>query len=180
MTREDKAQVIEELKEKFANTTYFYIANAEGMTVEQINSFRRACFEKGIEYKVYKNTLIKKALESLETDYTPFNEKVLKGVSGVMFTNEAGNLPARVLKEFRKGANKPVLKGASIDSSFYYGDDSLDALTKIKSREELLADLAGMLMSPAQNLASALQSSGAKLAGALEAYAKKLEEGSAQ
>src|SRR5690606_40846540 len=118
MNKQEKAQIIDDLAEKFANTTYFYITDASGLSVGKINSFRRMCFEKGIEYKVVKNTLIKKALERSETDYTPFNKQVLAGFSGVLFS-EVGNAPGKLIKEFRKkekGVNKPILKGASIDS----------------------------------------------------------------
>ena len=101
MTREEKAQIIEELSEKFANHAHFYITDAGGFTVAQINNFRRLCFKNGIEYKVYKNTLIRKALEKQEgTDFSPLF-KTLHGFSGVLFSKESGNLPAKVIKEFR-------------------------------------------------------------------------------
>jgi large subunit ribosomal protein L10 len=102
MTREEKAQIIEELSQKFADNTHFYVTDASGFTVEQINSFRRMCFKNGIEYRVYKNTLIQKALEKQEgVDYTPIY-KVLNGFSGVMFSKEVGTAHARVIQEFRK------------------------------------------------------------------------------
>jgi large subunit ribosomal protein L10 len=175
MTREEKGVLIEELKEKLANSTYFYITDASGMTVAQTNNFRRKCFQNGIEYKVFKNSLIKKALESLETDYTPFNNKVLKGFSGILFSNESGSAPAKLIKEFRKDSEKPIFKGASIDSSLFIGEENLDALTKVKSRLELIAELVGLLQSPGQRLASAIQSGGSKLAGVLKALAEKQE-----
>lgn len=174
MTREEKAQIIEELTERFASTNYFYITDASGMTVEQINNFRRTCFNRGIEYKVYKNTLISKALETLGTDYTPFNDHVLKGASGVLFSPDAGNAPAKLLKEFYKsGINKPVLKGASIDQSLFIGADQLDALVSVKSKQELLGELIGLLQSPAKNVISALQSGGNKLAGIVKTLSEK-------
>lgn len=178
MTKEEKAVIIDELKEKFANTTYFYITDASGMTVESVNKFRRFCFEKGIEYRVIKNSLIRKALETLETDYSSFSKSVLKGFSGVLFANEIGNAPAKLLQEFRKQGNeKPLLKGASIDSSLYVGEESLETLTKIKTRLEMISELVGMLQSPGQRLVSALQSSGSKLAGVLKTLSEKQEEG---
>ena len=124
------------------------------------------CFEKGVEYKVYKNTLIKKALEKLDADYSEFFD-VLKGFSGIMFTNEEGaNLPAKVLKEYRKGkAEKPSLKGASIDSEFYFGDESVKMLSELKSKNELIGEIIGLLQSPAKNVISALQSGKSTLAG---------------
>ncbi len=101
MTREEKAVIIDELSQKFANTPYFYITNAAGMSVSEVDSLRRLCFERGVEYRVVKNTLIKKALETLDTDYSSFDE-VLKGFSGVMFHPESGKVPAQLIKEFKK------------------------------------------------------------------------------
>lgn len=177
MTREEKAVVIKELQEKFANASGFYITDAGGMSVESINSFRRLCFEKGIEYKVAKNSLIKKALEQQEADYTTFFESnALKGFSGIMFAGEAVSEPAKLLKKFQKDGNeKPELKGASLDSAFYIGADQLEALSKIKSKEEMIAELVGLLQSPGRNLVSALQSSGSKLASVLKALSDKEE-----
>ncbi len=173
MTREEKAVIIDRLKEKFANNTFFYIADASGMSVNDTNRFRRLCFDKGVEYVVVKNSLIKKALETTGTDYTPFNETALKGFSGVMLTNEAGNIPAKLLQEFRKGGNKkPLLKGASIDGSLFIGEESLETLSKVKSRLEMIAQLLGTIQSPGKSLASALQSSSSKIAGVF----KTLEE----
>lgn len=176
MTRDEKAVVIEELTEKFKNTDFFYITDAGGMTVAEINAFRRVCFEKGIEYKVFKNSLIKKALEAQETDYSEFTGKVLKGFSGVLFSPESGSEPAKLLKEFRKKNNpeKPALKGASVDASFYYGEESLEALANIKSKADLIAELVTLLQSPAQNLVRALQSPSEKLASALQASNNKV------
>lgn len=177
MTREEKAVEIEELKEKFSNTAGFYITDAGGMNVESINQFRRLCFEKGIEYRVAKNSLIKKALEQQESDYTSlFDSDALKGFSGIMFAGEAVSEPAKVLKQFHKsGSEKPALKGASFDSAIYIGAEHLEALSKIKSREEMIAELVGLLQSPGRNLASALQSSGGKLASVLKTLSEKEE-----
>lgn len=174
MTREEKAVVIDELKDKFANNAYFYVLDAGGMTVAETNNFRKKCFDSKFEYKVVKNSLIKKALEAQEADYTEFNEKVLKGFSGVLFSPDSGSTPAKMLKDFRKKAEKPLLKGASIDASFFYGDDSIDALTKVKSKADVLAELVGLLQSPGQSLARALQSPGQNLVGALQDGNNKL------
>jgi large subunit ribosomal protein L10 len=174
MTREEKAQIIAELTERFASTNYFYITDASGMTVEEINNFRRTCFNNGIEYKVYKNTLISKALETLDADYTPFDNQVLKGASGVLFSPESGKAPAKLLKDFYKsGINKPVLKGASIDQSLFIGADQLDTLVSIKSKQELIGEIIGLLQSPAKNVVSALQSGGSKLAGIVKTLSEK-------
>jgi large subunit ribosomal protein L10 len=174
MTKEQKAEIIAELTERFASNNYFYITDAAGMTVEQINNFRRTCFNKGIEYKVYKNTLISKALETLDADYTAFNTSVLKGASGILFSPESGNAPAKLLKEFYKGGiNKPVLKGASIDQSLFVGSDQLETLVNVKSKAELIGDVIGLLQSPAKNVVSALQSGGNKLAGIIKTLSEK-------
>lgn len=174
MTREDKAQIIEELSEKFANNAHFYITDASGFTVAQINSFRRLCYKSGIEYKVYKNTLIQKALERQEgTDYSPMFE-TLKGFSGVMFSKEIGNAPAKILKEFRlKLEGKPVLKAASINSDLFIGDENLLMLSELKSKNELIGDVIALLQSPAKNLISALQSGKNTLAGLVKALEER-------
>ena len=140
MTREDKGKIIDELTEKFSNTNFFYITDASGFSVAEVNAFRKACYDKGVEYKVVKNTLIRKALERLDADFSPFYDDVLKGFSGILFTNEANNLPARVIKDFRKkgGYDKPLLKGASIDTELYIGEGNLDMLSSLKSKEELI------------------------------------------
>ena len=167
MTREEKAVIIEELAEKFRQKPFFYIMDASGMTVKETNAFRRMCFEKGMEYQVAKNTLIRKALEHIEGDYTPFNDKVLTGFSGVLFATESGKAPAALIKEFRKksGLEKPVFKGASVESSLFIGENNLDTLLNLKSKQELIGEIIGLLQSPAKNVVSALQRGGNKLAG---------------
>jgi len=177
MTKEEKISIVNELTERLKDTDYFYIADASGMTVAEVNNFRQAYFDKGIQYTVYKNTLIRKALDNLDTDYSEFDGTVLKGFSGVMFSSEVGNLPAKVLLDFRKKAGKkdeqrPLLKGASIDTALYIGDNQLDALSKIKSKQELIGEIIGLLESPAKNVISALKSGGDTLAGLV----KTLEE----
>jgi len=174
MTREEKAQIIEELSQKFANNQHFYITDATGFTVAQVNNFRRLCFKSGIEYKVYKNTLIRKALERQEgVDYSPLF-KTLHGFSGVMFSKESGNLPARVIKEFRtKLEGKPLLKGASIDSDLFIGDDQLNTLAELKSKNELIGDVIGLLQSPAKNVVSALLSGKNTVAGLVKALEER-------
>ncbi|PRY16187.1 LSU ribosomal protein L10P [Pontibacter ummariensis] len=173
MTREEKEIIVNELSEKLANTNYFYITDASTMSVATINQFRRMCFDRGLEYKVYKNTLIKKALDTLEAD-TAALEGVLKGASGILFSPESGNAPAKLIQDFRKKGNTlPLLKGAYIDAGLFVGNDQLDALSKIKSKAELIGDVIGMLQSPAKNVVSALQSGGGKLAGILKTLSEK-------
>jgi large subunit ribosomal protein L10 len=174
MTKQEKAVIIDDLSDKFQNTSFFYITDASGLTVQQVNDFRRACFEKGVEYKVVKNTLIKKALDKVEGDFSEFADQVLKGFSGIIFSPESNNLPAKVIKDFRKkGSEKPVLKGASIDQSFYFGDDQVDTLSKLKSKDELIGDIIGLLQSPATNVIGALQGGKHKLAGIVKTLSEK-------
>jgi large subunit ribosomal protein L10 len=178
MNREEKAQVIEELVEKFNNHSHFYITDASGLSVSEVNEFRKLCFDKGIEYKVFKNTLIKKALARMESDYQAFDsEGVLKGFSGILFIEENGSSPAKVIKEFRrkKKGEKPRLKGASIHTELYIGDDKLESLSALKSKEELIGDIINLLQSPAKNVIAALQSAPSTLAGIVKTLADKEE-----
>lgn len=174
MTREEKAQVIEELSEKFKKVPFFYILDGTGMTVEQVNKFRRLCFKEGFEYKVAKNTLIYKALETTGVDYTELKDKVLKGFSGVLFSTEAPNTPAKMLKKyFSEGNEKPALKAASIDTAVFIGADQLDTLAALKSKKELVGDIIGLLQSPAKNVVSALQSGSNTIAGLVKALSER-------
>lgn len=171
MEKSKKNQEIADLKEKFSNSTYFYITDSSTLTVEKINKFRRLCFNAGIEYRVSKNTLIKKALEQVGEGYEGLYP-LLNGPTGVMFATD-GASPAKVIKEFRKDGDRPVLKGAYIDSSIFVGDNQLAVLAALKSKSELLGEIIGLLQSPAKNVIGALQaSSGQKIAGLL----KTLEE----
>ena len=171
MNKQEKGQLIEELTEKISNTSYFYAVDAAGMSVAEVNAFRSFCFEKGVEYKVIKNSFIKKALEAQEADYSKMFDS-LKGFSGVLFSPEVGNAPAKLIKDFRKKADKPILKGAWIEESVYIGDENLQALVDIKSKEELIGEIITLLQSPAKNVVSGLKGAGGKLAGIL----KTLEE----
>ncbi|MBT1702058.1 50S ribosomal protein L10 [Chryseosolibacter indicus] len=174
MTREEKAQIIDELAEKFANNNHFYITDATGFTVAQVNNFRRLCFKSGIEYRVYKNTLIQKALERQDgTDFSPLF-KTLHGFSGVMFSKEVGNAPAKVIDEFRKKVQgKPVLKGASIETALFIGDENLQTLVALKSKNELIGEVISLLQSPAKNVISALQSGKHTVAGLVKALEER-------
>lgn len=172
MEKNKKNQEIADLKEKFGNSQYFYITDSSTLTVEKINKFRRLCFNAGIEYRVSKNTLIRKALEQVEGNNYEALYPLLNGPTGVMFTTD-GASAAKVLKEFRKTNDKPVLKGAYIDSDVFIGDNQIAVLAALKSKAELIGDIIGLLQSPTKNVISALQgSSGQKIAGLL----KTLEE----
>ncbi|GGZ36445.1 50S ribosomal protein L10 [Echinicola pacifica] len=176
MTREEKKAIIESLTEKLKGTPHFYITDASGFSVAQVNTFRRMCFDKGIEYRVYKNTFIKKALEDLEADYSELIDS-LKGFSGIMFANETASLPAKVLKEYRKKAGKketrPKFKAASIDTDVIIGEENLDMLASLKTKEELLGEVIGLLQSPAKNVISALQSGQNTLAGLVKTLSER-------
>ncbi|MCS6968088.1 MAG: 50S ribosomal protein L10 [Cytophagales bacterium] len=179
MTKEEKFALVEELTEKLANTPNFYITDASGMTVAEVNAFRRLCYQKGVEYRVVKNTLIKKALQGLgKGDFRPFEEKVLKGFSGIMFSPENPKLPAEILKEFRqKSGNKdhpkPLFKGASIDYDLFIGEDQLETLSNLKSKTDLIGEIISLLQSPIRNVLGALQSGGTLLHGILTTLEEK-------
>ncbi len=174
MTKEEKGAMIEELAEKFAATPYFYITDASGLNVAKTNELRRLCFERGIEYRVVKNTLISKALERLDTDYSSFDGTVLKGFSGVMFHDESGKVAAKLIKDFLKAnKNSITLKGASVDTALFIGHDQLDTLLNLKSKQELIGEVIGLLQSPAKNVISGLQSGGNKLAGILKTLSER-------
>ncbi len=177
MTRAEKEFIVEELYQKLSATNNFYITDPQGLNVGRVNNFRRLCFKKGVEYKVYKNTLIKKALEKLDTDYSSFDESVLKGFSGILFSKESSNAPARIIKEFRKSAKSenllPLLKGASINSDLFIGEENLAALSKLRSKVELIGEVISILQSPAKNVISALQGSQHTLAGLIKTLSQR-------
>ncbi|WP_223652117.1 50S ribosomal protein L10 [Hymenobacter psoromatis] len=181
MNREEKQALVDELSEKFQSHNAFYIADASGMSVAKINEFRRLCYNRGLEFKVYKNSFIRKALDTLGGDTVEMDE-ALRGQSGVLFSKESGSAPAKLLKDFYKsqayGRNvkpKPVLKGAYVDASIYTGADQLDTLSTIKGKQELIGEIIGLLQSPAKNVISALSSGGSKLAGILKTLSEKEE-----
>ncbi len=173
MTKAEKAAAIEGLKDKFSSVSYFYLTDASTLTVEQVNKFRGLCFEKGVEMKVVKNTLAQKALESFpeELNYDALYES-LKGPTAILFT-ETANMPAKVLKEFRKESEKPILKAAYIESAVFIGDDQIDSLSKLKSKEELIGDVIALLQSPAKTVISSLQSGGQTISGLLKALEER-------
>lgn len=175
MTYEQKTELIADLAEKFQKYDFFYVTDSSTLPVHEITNFRRLCFQKGVEVKVVKNSLIKKALEKVEgRSYSDSFLKELKGPSTVIFSDNS-NLPAKIIKEYRTGKDhgRPLLKVAYIDSDVFAGDDQLDTLVSLKSRFELIGELIGTLQSPAQNVISALQSGGGKLAGILKTLSEK-------
>lgn len=173
MTREEKTVAIEELKEELGNSSFFYLTDSSTLTVAKINKFRRMCFEKGITVKVAKNTLIKKALE---------NEPESKGYAALfgslhgpttILISSNPKAPAKLLEEFRKTEERPILKAAYIDSSVYIGDDQLATLVKLKSKEEMIGEIIGLLQSPGRRLASQITASGSKVAGIVKTLAER-------
>lgn len=181
MNREEKQALVDELSEKFQSHNAFYIADSSGMSVAKINDFRRLCFNRGLEFKVYKNSFIRKALDTLGGDTTEM-DTALKGQSGVLFSKESGSAPAKLLKDFYKvqaygrGVTpKPALKGAYVAASIYTGADQLDTLSTIKGKNELIGEVIGLLQSPAKNVISALSSGSNILAGLLKTLSEKEE-----
>lgn len=172
MTKQEKNEVIELLKGKFSQYSNFYVTDTESLTVEQVGKLRRACFDKNVEMKVAKNTLIKKALEQIDSARFEGVYNSLNNVTALLFS-ENPKEPALILSSFRKEANteKPVLKAAFIDGDVFEGDNQLTALTTLKSKNDLIGEIIGLLQSPAKNVISALNA-GNKLA----ALVKALEE----
>ena len=171
MTREEKSQVIEELTAQLADNANIYLADISGLNAGNTSDLRRACFKANVQLSVVKNTLLTKAMEASDRDFGDL-PTVLKGNTSVMYS-ETGNAPAKVIKNFRKKSEKPLLKGAFIEEAVYIGDDQLDMLVDIKSKEELIGDIIGLLQSPAKNVISALKSGGGTIAGIIKTLSEK-------
>lgn len=171
MTREEKAKYIDDLAAELSDANIFYLADTAELTVEVVNNLRRRCFQSNIRMRVVKNTLLQKAMDRVEgKDFGNLGE-TLSGATSIMFA-EVANVPGKLIQEFRKKSEKPVLKGAYIEEAIFIGDHQLDTLATLKSREELIGEIIGLLQSPAKNVVSGLVGAGAKLAGIL----KTLEE----
>ncbi len=154
MTREEKSIAIEDLTAQLADNNIVYVADISGLDAETTSSLRRACFKAGIKLEVVKNTLLEKAMDASDKEYGDL-PSILKGNTSVLFSDTA-NAPAKIIKEFRKKSDKPVLKGAFINSEIYIGDNLLDSLASLKSKEEVIGEIIGLLQSPAQRVISAL------------------------
>jgi large subunit ribosomal protein L10 len=173
MTRTQKGEVLEALKAKIAESDFFYLADTSTLTVAQVNELRAAAFQAGISIQVVKNTLARKALESVAAEKnTEGLYEALKGPTAIMFT-EVAKAPAKLIKEFRKKHDKPVLKAAYIDSAIYIGDDQVEALSQLKSKEELVGDVIMLLQSPIKNVLGSLQSGGQTISGLLKALEER-------
>ena len=171
MTREEKSQVIETLSAQLSDNANIYLADISGLDAGNTTNLRRACFKAGVQLAVVKNTLLKKAMESSDKDFGELTE-ILKGNTSLMFS-ETGNAPAKVIKEFRRKSDKPLLKGAFIQESIYVGDDQLDNLVNLKSKDELVGEIIGLLQSPAKNVISALKSGGNTIAGLVKTLSER-------
>lgn len=171
MKKEQKIQIIDSLTEEINASNHFYLTDISEMNAEDTSALRRACFEKDIKLVVVKNTLLRIALEKAEGEFEGL-DNVLKGATSLMLT-ETGNLPAKLIKEFRKEHDKPILKAAYVEESLYIGDNELEALTTIKSKEELIGDIVALLQSPIKNVVSSLESGKNILAGVVKTLSEK-------
>ena len=173
MRKEDKNVVIAQLGEYLNQYPHFYLVDVEGMNAQQTSDLRRKCFNNNLKMVVVKNTLLIKALEKTGIDYSELYP-VIKGETAIMLSN-SNNAPAKLIKEFRATAPKPILKGAYVEEAFYVGDENLETLVNIKSKNELIADVVALLQSPIKNVVSALQSGGNTLSGVLKTLSEKPE-----
>lgn len=173
MRKEEKSQLIDAVSEQIASKSYLYVTDITGLNAESTSKLRRACFRRDVKLIVVKNTLLKKALERTGKDYSELYV-ALKGTSAIMLSN-VNNEPAKLIKEFRATSDKPILKGAYVEESFYVGDNQLEALVHIKSKNELIGDIIGMLQSPMQNVIGALQSGGNTIAGVVKTLSERAE-----
>ena len=171
MKKEQKAQEIQNLTEELSSVKNLYLTDIAGLDSVQTTALRRACFKANIKLSVVKNTLLAKAMEASDKDFGNLHE-TLKGNTSLMFS-EVGNTPAKLIKDFRKKSEKPILKGAYIEEAIYIGDDQIDALESIKSKEELIGEVITILQSPAKNIISALQSGGSNISGILKTLSER-------
>ncbi|MBM6959704.1 50S ribosomal protein L10 [Bacteroides caecigallinarum] len=171
MRKEDKGAIISQLADTVKQYGHFYLVDTTAMDAASTSELRRKCFNAGIKLMVVKNSLLHKALMSLDVDFSPLYDS-LKGTTSVMFT-ETANVPAKLLKEYKEGV--PALKAAYAEEGFYVGADQLDALATIKSKNEVIADIIALLQSPAKNVVSALQSGGNTIHGVLKTLGERAE-----
>ncbi|MGB3591642.1 MAG: 50S ribosomal protein L10 [Nonlabens sp.] len=171
MTREQKANVIQDLTATLGENSTIYLADISGLNAAQTSNLRRACFKANVTMSVVKNTLLSKAMEASDKDFGELPE-LLKGNTSMMLA-EVANAPAKVIENFRKKSDKPVLKGAYVEEAIYVGDDMINTLSNIKSKEEMIGEIIGLLQSPAKNVVSALKSGGGKIAGILKTLSEK-------
>jgi large subunit ribosomal protein L10 len=166
MNKEEKHELVIALTEQMKEYGNFYITDTSDLTVAKVNHIRRQCFESDITMQVAKNSLIKKAMEAMGGDFAPIYD-VLKGSSSILFS-KSSTAPAKLIKQLRKKGEKPILKAAYIDTAIFIGDKQLDTLINLKSKDQLIGEIIGLLQSPAKNVISALQSGGNILAGVVK------------
>ena len=171
MTKEQKVQEIQDLTDKLSSVKNLYLTDIAGLDAVQTTALRRACFNSNIKLSVVKNTLLEKAMEASDKDFGNLKE-VLKGNTSLMFS-DVGNTPAKLIKNFRKKTEKPLLKGAYIEEAIYIGDDQIDVLESIKSKEELIGEVITLLQSPTKNVISALQSGRSNISGILKTLSER-------
>ena len=172
MTREEKSVAINEILDVLKSNQNIYLTDISGLNALETSNLRRMCFKAGVKLSVVKNTLLEKAMDNSEKDFGELKE-TLKGNTSVMIA-EVSSAPAKVIKNFRKKSERPILKGAMIEEDIYIGDDQLETLFSIKSKEELIGDIIMLLQSPAKNVISALSSSGGKISGILQTLSKSI------
>ncbi|MEC7619168.1 MAG: 50S ribosomal protein L10 [Bacteroidota bacterium] len=171
MTKEQKVQEIQDLTDKLSSVKNLYLTDIAGLDAVQTSALRRACFNSNIKLSVVKNTLLEKAMEASDKDFGNLKE-VLKGNTSLMFS-DVGNTPAKLIKNFRKKSEKPLLKGAYIEEAIYIGDDQIDVLESIKSKEELIGEVITLLQSPTKNVILALQSGRSNISGILKTLSER-------
>lgn len=171
MTKEEKQDAIEDLKAALGGIKNLYLADISGLNAVQTTDLRQACFNEKIKLQVVKNTLLAKAMEASNHDFGELTN-ILKGNTSLMFS-EKGNAPAKVIKNFRKRSDKPILKGAFIEQAIYLGDEQLDELVAIKSKDELIGEIITLLQSPTKSVISSLQSGGGKISGILKSLSER-------
>ena len=173
MNKKEKNQLIDVLNKMLEENKNFYLADISGLTAEQSSSLRRMCFKQNVSIQVVKNTLLKKAFDKNTTNFDQLDD-VLKGNTSLMFS-DSPKAPAKVISDFRKKAEKPILKAAHIEDEFYIGDNNLSILEKLKTKNELIADIVMLLQSPAKNVVSSLQSSSSILSGIVKTLSERKE-----
>lgn len=173
MTREEKNKAIVELGVQLAENKNFYLTDISGLTAESSSDLRRLCYKSDVKIQVIKNTLLRKAMEKNDIDFAEMYSS-LKGNTAIMFA-ESTNGPAKIIKEFRKKEEKPILKSAYIEESFYFGDDQVEVLCSLKSKEELIGEIIGLLQSPPKTVISSLQSAGGTLSGIIKTLSERSE-----
>jgi len=171
MRKEEKNQIVDSLAEQLKTYSHFYLTDISGLNVETSNKLRRLCFKREVKLQVVKNTLLQKAMEKVNMDFSALYES-LTGSTSIMFA-ETGNVPAKLIKEFKKTYGKPILKAAYVEETCFIGEHELEALINVKSKNELIADVVALLQSPIRNVMSGLQSGGHKIAGIVETLSER-------